>query len=132
MVAEVGAQVLAEEKDLWPQKQFALTVIITTPEYLQAHPEVIEQILSVHQQWTQRLASEPEKYSDQLDSALTKLTGKKLPPGLTAAALKRVTFTDDPLPDTFAMMGRWATELGFMKQLPKLDKLFVLAKARGQ
>lgn len=126
LVAETGAKIIAEEKDLWPGREFSLTVIITTPEFLQAHPDVIEKVLKVHRQWTAKLNSDPIGVLPQLDAALLKLTGKKLPPGVLAAALPRVKFTDEPLQETFNTMGGWAYDLGFSQQPPKLDGLFDL------
>lgn len=123
LIAETGARLIAEEKDLWPDKRFALTVIVTTPEFLAAHPDVIEKLLAVHHRWTDRLRTDPAKYAPQLADALVGLTGKKLPPGVAEDAIKRVEFTDDTLSDTFARMGQWSYELGFLKREPRLDRL---------
>jgi NitT/TauT family transport system substrate-binding protein len=130
LVAEAGGKIIAEEKDLWPQKDFSLTVIITTPEFLQAHPDVVEKVLRVHRRWTAKLNSDPIGVLPQLETALTKLSGKKLPPGVLAAALPRVKFTDEPLEETFNTMGQWAYELGFSQQPAKLDGLFDLTILR--
>ncbi|HMB96593.1 MAG TPA: hypothetical protein VKK61_11185, partial [Tepidisphaeraceae bacterium] len=123
-------KIIAEEKDLWPDKDFSLTVIITTPEFLQQHPDVIEKVLKVHRRWTKRLNDDPVGVLPQLEAALVKLTGKKLPPGVLATALPRVKFTDEPLQQTFNTMGQWAFDLGFSQQPPKLDTLFDLTILR--
>ena len=88
LIANTGAKLIAEEKDLWPNGRFDLTVIVTTPEFLDAHPDVVEKILAVHRDWTAKLTAEPTKYVPQLEQALAKLTGKALPPGVTADALE--------------------------------------------
>ena len=124
LIAETGATLIAEEKDLWPDKQFALTVIVTTPEFLAKHPDIVKSILGVHANWTKRLGEDPSKYADQLGAALLALTGKKLPDGVLAQSLGRVKFLNDPLPPTFETMARWTQELGFIKDVPKLDPLF--------
>jgi NitT/TauT family transport system substrate-binding protein len=116
LVATTGARVIAEEKDLWPNKEFSLAVVATTPDFLKAHPEVIEKVLTVHSAWTKRLASEPDKYVGQLGDALATLTGKKLPDGVLPVALKRVKFTDEPLDATLKEMGVWTHDLGFEKE----------------
>ncbi len=126
LVAETDAKVIAEEKDLWPGGQFSLTVIITTPQFLKAHPDAIEQVLKVHRAWTQRLNSDPVKVQPQLEAALFKLVNKKLPPGVLTAALPRVKFVDSPLEETFSTMGQWSYDLGFAKQPPTLEGLFDL------
>jgi NitT/TauT family transport system substrate-binding protein len=112
LVAQAGAKVVAQEKDLWPEKSFAITVVITTPEFLQKHPATVEKLLGAHRSWTARLNQEPDKYVPQLKTALFDLTKKQLPPGVVESALKNTVFTDDPLPHTFETMANWAYELG--------------------
>ena len=124
LVAENGATIVAEEKDLWPGRQFALAVVVTTPEFLRDHPDVVAKVLAVHHHWTQRLVADPKACLPQLGSALFALTGKKLPPGVLDSAITRVTFTDDPLPDTFKTMGQWTYDLGFEQRPARLDTLF--------
>lgn len=124
LVAEAGAKIIAEEKDLWPNKEFSLTVIITTPEFLAKHPETVKQVLGVHARWTERLSTEPQKYAGDLETALVNLSGKKLPPGLMAESIRRVNFTNEPLESTFLTMGQWAHDLGFSPAAPDISKLF--------
>jgi NitT/TauT family transport system substrate-binding protein len=113
LVSQTGAKVLSEEKDLWPNHEFILTLVITTPEFLSKHPDAVRSILKVHHQWTVRLQQEPQKYLPQLESALFAISGKKLPAGVVGDALGRVKFTDDPLESSIATMGAWAYELQF-------------------
>jgi NitT/TauT family transport system substrate-binding protein len=126
-VAETGATILAQEKDLWPGKQFALAVVVTTPEFLRDHPDVVARVLGVHHAWTQRLVADPRAQLPHLNAALFALTGKKLPPGVLDSALGRVTFTDDPLEQTFRTMGQWTYDLGFEQRPAHLGSLFDLA-----
>jgi len=124
LVARAGAHVVGEEKDLWPQKEFTLTVVITTPDFLADHPDVVRKLLQVHRAWTRRLAEHPQQYVPQLGSALFALTGKQLPPGVLPAALTRIKFTDEPLMPTFAALANWSYELEATMQRPNLAGLF--------
>jgi NitT/TauT family transport system substrate-binding protein len=124
LVAECDAKIVAEEKDLWPGKQFGLTVVITTPEFLKSHPEVIRKLLEKHVIWTNRLSSEPGKYVGDLEKGLFGLTKKKLPAGVLASALPHVKFTVDPLEETFTTMAQWSYDLGLSQQRTKLEGLF--------
>ena len=123
LVSEAGAEVIAHEKDLWPEKRFVLTVVITTPEFLSKHPDVVEKMLAVHRGWTARLQNEPDKYVPQLGAALFEITRKKLPPGVLASAVKNVEFTDEPLESSFATFDRWSLELGFTRSATDLKNL---------
>ena len=123
LIVEAGGKLIAEEKDNWPDKQFTLTLVVTTPKFLKEHPDVVGKVLKVHTQWTQRLNADPQKYQSQLGDALAALTGKKLPPGVIEQALPRVKFTDEPLESTLTTMAGWAYELKVINQPPKLAGL---------
>src|SRR3954471_23363486 len=80
LVAQAGAKVIGQERDLWPGKRFAITLVVTTPEFLAKHPDVVERILGVHRAWTAKLKNTPDAQLPQLESALFALTKKQLPP----------------------------------------------------
>jgi len=124
LINETGAVLIGEEKDLWPDQIFSLTVIITTPRFLADHPDAIEKFLAVHHQWTLRLAANSDQYADQLNSALVALGGKRLPTAVMRDSLRRTVFTDDPLPKTFGVMEQWSHQLKFINSAPVLDGLF--------
>src|SRR5581483_10294651 len=111
LIVEAGGTLVAEEKDLWPEKQFTLTLVVTTPKFLKEHPDIVAKVLKVHTSWTQRLNADRTKYQQQLGDALAALTGKKLPPGVIEQAFPRVKFTDEPLENTLTTMAQWAYDL---------------------
>ena len=123
LIIENGATLVAEEKDLWPNKRFVLTVIVTTPEFLARHPDFVKKMLGVHVTWTQRLQADSQQYATQLGDALYAVNQKRLPEGVLLAALRNVEFTLDPLDETFQTMGQWAYDLGFARNSPKLEGL---------
>jgi NitT/TauT family transport system substrate-binding protein len=123
LIVEAGGKLIAEEKDNWPDKNFVLTLVVTTPKFLAEHPDVVARFLKAHTTWTQRLNADPAKYQSDLGSALVSLTGKKLPPGVIEQALPRVKFTDEPLASTLTTMAQWSYELHVINQPPRLTGL---------
>ncbi|HEX4123717.1 MAG TPA: ABC transporter substrate-binding protein [Tepidisphaeraceae bacterium] len=119
-----GATLIAQEKDLWPGGHFALTLVITTPEFLRDRPDVLSRLLAVHQRWTERLQADPMRYLPMLQTALGKLNGKKLPLPVLAAAIRRVRFTDDPMESTVRTMGQMAYDLGFAHRPVNIATMF--------
>ncbi len=124
LVEQTGASVLAEEKDLWPDKEFVLTLVVTTPEFLAAHPDVVERILVAHRAWTKKLTDAPQSYLAQLGDALFALNGKRLPATVLGPALGRVKFTDSPHPETLRAYSAWMSDLGFQRAGVDLNDLF--------
>lgn len=116
LVADAGAKIIAQEKDLWPEGKFGLTLVVTTPSFLSQHPEIVKNFLAAHRQWTARLADAPQKYVPELAAAIEKLTSKNMPQPLLSDALTRVTFLDDPLEATLQTMGQWAYELNYLRE----------------
>ena len=123
LVAQAGGTIIGEEKDLWPDHQFSLTLVVVRKDFFQQYPDVVRRFLAAHQAWTKKLRDNPSAYAVQLDDALGELTNNKLPPNVMLSSLSHVTFTDDPLPATLQTMAQWSLELGVVKQPIKLDGL---------
>lgn len=115
LIVEAGAVQIGDEKDLWPDKQFSLTLVVTTPKFLATHPKTVEKLLAAHRAWTVRLQADPQAQLKPLDEALFKLNGKRLPTGVVPMAIKNVKFTDEPLAETLATFAQWADELGLTR-----------------
>jgi NitT/TauT family transport system substrate-binding protein len=123
LIVEAGAQQIAAEADLWPDNQFTLTVIITTPEFLAKHPDVVEKLLAVHLDWTRKLQTNPDAHISQLADALYELNKKRLPPGVLERAIKNVRFTEQPLADSFTTFAQWAYDVGAQRDPVNTDGL---------
>jgi NitT/TauT family transport system substrate-binding protein len=111
LIAETGATLVAEEKDFWPSKEFVLTEVVTTPEFLAQHRDLVEKVLGVHRAWTDRLHADAAKYVPQLGDALFALSAKKLGPGVLASAVARVGFNTDPGAETLRTFAQWKHDL---------------------
>lgn len=123
LVAEAKGKIIGEEKDLWPNKEFTLTLIVTTPEFLAEHPDIVRNVLARHRKITADLKADPKKQLPAIEAGLFALTNKKLPEGVLADAITRVQFTEDPLEDTLLKMAQWSHEIGFLQEEPKIDGL---------
>jgi NitT/TauT family transport system substrate-binding protein len=127
LIDQAGAKLVGQEKDLWPSREFSLTVIVTTPEFLRDHADVLQKLLAVNHDWTNRLNSNPADCVPKLEAGLGSLTGKKLPSGVIADSVSHVKFTEDPSQATFAANAQWAFDLGFAKTKTDLSGLMDLS-----
>jgi NitT/TauT family transport system substrate-binding protein len=121
--AEAGARVIAEEKDLWPDGRFMLTMVIVHPEFLARQPDVVERLLRVHLTWTGRLQRRRDSHVVQLRQGLINLTGKEMDRATIERALGRVAFMAEVHEPTFETLARWSIELGFSRSSTDLAGL---------
>jgi NitT/TauT family transport system substrate-binding protein len=111
LLREADAVLVAEEKDLWPDKVFSLTVVVATPALIRSHSAVIRGVLGVHRQLTNELGVGSKEVVAELAGALGGLTGRPLASEALAAALGRVRFSDVASRRTFETIAQWAHEL---------------------
>lgn len=123
LVAEAGGQIIAEEKDLWPDKNFTLALVVTTPEFLRDHPDAVERVLRVHIDWTRRLQADPSGQVTALADALERVSGKKLGREIIGAGISRVKFSTEPLAESLKAFSQWAFELKQARGIPDIDSL---------
>jgi NitT/TauT family transport system substrate-binding protein len=114
------ANLIVEEKDLWPNKRFTLTSVIVRQEFLEQHPDLLGQILDVHVRLTKELQAHPEKYADQLNRELKRLTAKELPAKVLTDSLSRIEFSLDALPDSFARFYEKGRDLQLVREISGL------------
>lgn len=133
LVEEAGGTIIAEEKDLWPGKQFVLTLVVASPEFLARYPDTVRRFLEAHCDWTDRLAKDAAKHIPALGAAIEKLTGKKLSEKILSDATSRVRFTTDPGMDSLSAFAQWAFELGLARSIADKASLVdttILARVR--
>ncbi len=123
LIVEAGAKVIAEEKDLWPDKKFSLTLLVVSPEFLAKHPDAVERVLKVHTHWTAALAKDATLHVPALSLALEKLSGKKIGADIVTDAVSRVHFTTEPLADSLATFAQWAYDLKQARGIANIDTL---------
>jgi NitT/TauT family transport system substrate-binding protein len=114
IVLEGGARILVEERDLWPGGQFVTTHLVARTEFLRDHPAAIEGLLRGHVEATKTLVDKPAESQQAANQALTKLTGRGLPPEVVSTAWTRLAFTVDPLAASLRQSASNAAELGLL------------------
>jgi NitT/TauT family transport system substrate-binding protein len=114
MVAEGGGQILVDERDLWPQRRFPTTVLVTTKKMLETRRPQIAALLRVHIRLTERWRTDPDGFTFAVNIAFGKLTGKPLAPAILKDAFSRLEPSLDPEQAALAETARHAKELGYL------------------
>src|SRR5690349_11900483 len=122
MVLDGGTR-LVNEASLWPGGKFVTTNLVVTQSFLKDHASTVNGLL---------------KGQIQANSELTKLLGKGLKPNVLSAAVKYITFTNDPIASSLTTDAQHAVAVGLLTPVKNLSGIYdlgplnALLKADGQ
>lgn len=115
LVEKQLVNILAEEKDLWPGKRFALTNVIARRDFLEKHPNLVRSFLQAHVAITRELQQDASSFSVIMNSELKRLTGKTLPDKVMQGSLKHVLFDFSLDPGCFQTFFEKGRALGILR-----------------
>lgn len=114
MVMEGGGHILVNEASLWPDGKFVTTHLIVATSFLDAHPDVVKQLLIGDVAANDYVNANPTEAQQVVAKALSDLTGSQLPDGTLAKAWSNLEFTVDPIATSLATSAKHATDLGLL------------------
>jgi len=114
LVKEGGGKVLVDERDLWPQGKFVTTDLIVSTKFLDAHPDVVKQLLEGELAAIKLATTDRTRAEGYVASGIQKATGKAIAPALVTASFDSITFTVDPLAATLAKNAKESAALGLI------------------
>ncbi|MEU2798293.1 aliphatic sulfonate ABC transporter substrate-binding protein [Streptomyces sp. NPDC007117] len=120
-----GAEVLLDEKDLWPDKKFVITNIIVSQKFLDAHPDVVEAVLKGSVATNKWINADSDRAKTSANKALERLSGKPLPQEILDPAWESIEITDDPLAETLRTQAGHSVASGLLKE-PDLRGIYDL------
>lgn len=116
LVLEGGAQVLVDEKDLWPGGEFVTTSLVVRADYLRAHPQTVKALVEGSVEANRALADDPTTAQRVVGDALARLTGAPLPQPVLDRAFAGIETTDDPVASSLATSAAHAVATGLVRE----------------
>jgi NitT/TauT family transport system substrate-binding protein len=127
LVHDGGGRIFLDERDLWPNHQFATTVIIVNPKFLKAHPDIVKNFLRAHVELTEWIAKNSPQAKQIINQQLQAQLGKPLPQAVLDDAFSRMQVTYDPIRSSVLKSAQEAFEEGFLgRTQPDLSGLYDL------
>ncbi|GCE24569.1 sulfate ABC transporter substrate-binding protein [Dictyobacter alpinus] len=127
LVNEAQGTIFVDERTTWPNNKFITTVVVARKEFLDQHPDVVQQFLQAHVETVQYINSNLPAAEKVANEQLKKLTGKTLSAKAIDGSFKRLDITYDPLATTLFKSADNAYALGFLgKSKPDLANIFSL------
>jgi NitT/TauT family transport system substrate-binding protein len=122
-LVQAGGKVLVDERSLWPNRKFSITVLAVRTDFLKAHPQTVTALLAGDLDAADFIARDPAKSQKDVADVIAKISGKPMKESVILSAWKQLEFTVDPVPSSLILGAQHAFEVGVLKKEPKLDKL---------
>ncbi len=113
LLAEAGAHLLVDERDLWPEGRFPSAGVVASARALRARRADVVALLRAHGALTARWKADPAAFARAANAELARLTGHALADAVVRDAFSRLEPTADPLPAALDEEARRAQALGF-------------------
>jgi NitT/TauT family transport system substrate-binding protein len=127
LVHEAGAKVAWDERDLWPDRRFATTVLAVSTPFLEQHRDEVKRLVAQHVELTRWIQAYPDEARAKLQTALTKLQAHALPDAVLTEAFSRIDFVYDPMQGSVQEQADRANTLGLLRDKPNLSGLYDLS-----
>jgi len=132
-----GGKILVDEATLWPQGKFVTTNLLVTTKFLDAHPDVVKNLLQGLISSIDLIKTDPSQAEQLVSQGVEQASGKALPVDLVKRSFKSIEFTLDPLASTLQKDAAAAQKLGFidstdLSDIYSLDLLNQLLRADGR
>ncbi len=127
LVLEAGAKTLVDEKTLWPDQKFQTTILISSRQFLEDHPDTINALIKGEVAETEKIQADPTQAQTDLNTAIAGLTGgKPLADTTIQAAFGNIQPTWDPLASTLDAIASNGVTAGTLASAPDLNGIYDL------
>lgn len=104
LVLEEGAEVLVDERDLWPGGRFPTTHLVVSARFLAEHPETVEALIVGTIDAIGWSRENPDAAATTVNTEIDRLTGRPLRSDVLERALAGVDLTPDPIASALATL----------------------------
>ncbi len=125
MVAQAGAKRLLDERDLWPNRRFPTSIMVTTRRVLDEQRPLLERLVASLDEATERLRALPDGGRAEVGAALARATGKALPEPVLRDAWGRLELLADPQPEALTRIARHMQAMGYLPPDAGLDGFLI-------
>ena len=127
LIEEGNAHRFVDERTLWPDGQFVITLFIVNTKFLQAHPDLVKNWIRANIDLTDWINAHPAEAKKLLNEQIQRETGKALPSSVLDESFSRMQVTYDPLHAALNTAAQQAFADGFLgRQMPDLSRLYDL------
>lgn len=121
LVEEHNANVVTEWNEVFLGEELASVVMVTSTEFLEENPEVVEQALQAHKKSVEFAQNNEAETLETVNNLIYDLTQTKLPEEVLEKAWQRMEITTETHAEALQAWADASYELEFMDEDPNLD-----------
>jgi NitT/TauT family transport system substrate-binding protein len=126
LITEGGGEVLVDETDLWPDGKYVTTNLLVTTEFLDAHPDVIQDLITGLGDAIDFIEGSRTDAEQVVANGIEKASGKPIKPELVTASFDNIDFTLDPVPSSLLQGAENAESVGLLDPVDNLEGIYEL------
>ena len=126
LILEDKGKIFVDERTLWPNNQFATTLVVVSKKFEEQHPDLVSKFLEAHVDTVQYIKNNLDSAKKIVNDEQKRITSKGLSNDVLNQSFKNLDITYDPLAQSVLKAAASAYELGFVKSKPDTG-LFDLA-----
>lgn len=125
LVLDAGAHVLVDERDLWEGGEFNTTILVASTDFLSAHPDVVEDLLSGLVAAIDSIETDEARARELSNDQIAHSAGGRLDDHVMERAFGNLTFTVDPLASALSTLQENGVRAGTTRPV-SLDGIYDL------
>ena len=119
LTASDNVDLLLDYQDIYLNGDYPVAVVVVRNEYMEEHPEVVEEFLKAHQEVTNEINNNLESSADAMISELEALTGHAYEKETVLGAFSRTNVTTSLNQEALYKFADTSYEQGFISALPE-------------
>lgn len=127
LIQDSGAHVLVDERTLWPNGRFAVTLLAVRTDFLQAHPDAVKALVEGSLDAIDVITKDPVTARRAVADTIAKVSGKPMKATVLEAAWQNLSFTVDPIATSITQGAEHAYRVGILRAEPSLTGMVDLA-----
>lgn len=121
-----GGKVLVDESTLWPQGKFVTTVLLVRKAFLDDHADLVDDLIKGQTQANDYIAKNSTDAEKVVGDWLGEYSGSPIDQSVLDSAWANLTFSNDPVADSFIESAKHAEDVGLLDPVRDLGSIFAL------
>lgn len=119
-----NAEVLLDDKEVFLDGNYPTAVVIVSKDFMDEHPELVEEFLKAHEDATAFINDNPEEAQEIVNTEIEEATGKALDAEVIKSAFSRMSISTELNHEAVMKFAQISKNEGFISEVPEEEDVF--------